>query len=361
MSFDVTALFHQLEGRDVPSAISAQTVSFAQGEAFFQLAAAKNARAIRLRQVFAEKGFSRVLLSANIDGFDCQIPGCTVGFLEKGFFADSDENLRANKRAFLDGAIVIVNNNDAGQHVPGYADFYAQCTNTIFVAWDWDNHHWLELSTFLAAHSDIYAPAHHENLYLLTRYNWLTSGPVYCSTVQWSRKLLTDSLPFLISTPRSNAPLGKHIPYAPFTFRNQVVSTLGQIYPSIGFSDRTFHQRTAMEKLEEWAAHKIHWISPVLNDVAIRIFDALCSGGIPLVPESMRFLPPIRDIDRDFVLFYTPHDIIDPRGLVDRAIQVFDRGGADQIVARHRYALENHHGDCSMRALHNMVVEKYSI
>jgi hypothetical protein len=360
MSVNITQIFQQLDPKGLPAKQSIDTVRFAQQDMFFHLASAKSNRANRLKASFAEVGFSRVILSANINAFDCQLPGCTVEYLEKGFFEESSDEVQVQKRAHLARAIVIVNNNDVGQNMAAYADFYIQCEQTIFVAWDWDNHHWLDLSTFFSAHSDIYAPAHHENLYLLSRYNWATVGPVYCSTVQWSRQFLADSLPEMITASRSNEPLGKHIPYAPFVFRNRVVTTLSQSYPAIGFSDRNFHARTAQERLQEWMSHKVHWIVPVLNDVAIRIFDALISGGIPILPESMRFLPPVNSVHRDYIVFCKPEDIINPRPLVDRTNALFDKGGPDQIVARHRFAMDHHHGDKSVQDLHTTVVEMFS-
>jgi len=356
----ITALFQQIDNRTLPVQQSGELVKFAQSDQFFHLAAQKNARRNALKAYFADKSLSRVVLGANINGFGCQIPGCTVEYLEKGFFDEPDAIKRVQKMASLEGAIVILNNNDVGQHQTQYADFYNQCDKTIFIAWDWDNHHWLDLSTFLAAHSDLYAPGHHENLYLLTRYNWATIGPVYCATVQWSRAFLADHVPALITAERSGAPLGKHIPYGPFTYRNRVVSTLSQHYPSIGFSDRNFHVRTPEERLQEWYSHKVHWIAPVLNDVAIRIFDALITGGIPAVPASMQFLPPLRDIGREHIVFYTPDDIMNPRPLIERANALFDAGGADGIVTRHRFALERHHGDTRMADIMAAVREVFA-
>lgn len=352
--------FLQIENRALPVQQSSELVEFAQSDLFFHLAAMKNSRSQVLRASFADKGFGRVILGANISGFGCQISGCTVEYLDKGFFAEADEAIRAQKRVHIEGAVVIVNNNDVGQDQAAYADFYTRCNKTIFIAWDWDNHHWLDLSIFLAAHSDIYAPAHHENLYLLSRYNWATLGPVYCATVQWSRQFLADNVAKLVTAPRSNTPLGKHIPYASFRYRNRVVSTLSQHYPSIGFSDRNFHVRTPDERLHEWYSHKMHWIAPVLNDVAIRIFDALSTGGIPVVPASMQFLPPIRDISREHIVFSTPDDIVNPKPLIERAVAMFDAAGADGIVARHRYALDHHHGDQRMADILRAVKELFA-
>ena len=349
----ITRIFFSISDRELPARQVAEHVKFAQSETFFHLAAAKDARISTLKAHFSKNVVRRVYLSANLGGFECAIDGTEVATLEKNFFQEPDAVRRVAKKAQLEGCIVIVNNNDAGtiESRTAYAEFFGECTSTCFIAWDWDNHHWLELSPFLAAHSDIYAPAHHENLYLLSRYNWLIAGPVYCSSVQWARSFLTAHLSKMLDAKRSDAPLGMHIPYAQFSFRIQVISTLSQYYPSIGFSNRSFHVRTPEERLKEWYSHKTHWIAPVLNDVPIRIFDALVTGGIPIVPNSLRLLPPVNAIPRQHITFYSPSDIVNPQTLVERSNKFFDEGGCDGIMARHRLALQHYHGDTSVRQM----------
>lgn len=355
----INLIYQTISASDLPAKQVDEFVSFAQHDNFFQLAAVKAVRLETLREKFTGRPLSKVFLSANLAAFECQLLGYKVEILEKNFFVESDALLRQTKIQQLQNAVVIVNNNDVGaiEARAGYAEFFRECDSTYFVAWDWDNHHWLDLSTFLAAHSDIYCPAHHENLYILSRFNWLTAGPVYCSSVQWSRRFLTEHLDAILLAQRSPSPLGMHIPYAKFNFRMQVVTAVNQHYSSVGFSNRTFHERSALDKLQEWCAHTCHWIAPVLNDVPIRIFDALITGGIPIVPESLRLVLPVRDIPRDHVVLYSPADIIQPQGVVAKANALFDHGGRDGIVARHGYALEKHHGNASVMQMLGFVAE----
>jgi hypothetical protein len=328
-------------------------MKYGQSETFFHLAVAKGTRISTLKEYFSTNKLRKVYLGAILGGFQCAIDGIEIETLEKNFFQESDPVRREAKKSQLEGCIVIVNNNDVGlpESRTAYADFFGECVKTCFIGWDWDNHHWLELSTFLAAHSDVYAPAHHENLYLLSRFNWLIGGPVYCSSVQWPRSFLTEHLSAMLETERSDAPLGMHIPYSQFNFRIQVISTLNQFYPSIGFSCPSFHTRTPEDRLKEWYSHKTHWIAPVLNDVPIRIFDALVTGGIPIVPDSLRFLPPVNVIPLEHIAFYSPSDIINPRPLVDHAISMFNGGGGGGVIARHQLALQNFHGDYSVNKM----------
>jgi hypothetical protein len=359
----ITDRFHQFGERGVSVRQAAESVSASQNEFYFHLAILKQKRAETLRSYFSRHRLKRILISSNLKGFGLPVLPRPVEHLEPLFFQEPDPRRFQEKCDSLHDSLVIVNNNDVGHHngMPGYASFFSHCENTIFAAWDWDNHHWIEVSTFLAAHSDIYAPAHHENLFWLTRFNWLTVGPVYCAVVQWPEAFLAAHSPQIFSLARSDAPLGMHIPYAPFQFRLQAITTLHRKFPTIGFSEHSFHARTTEDRLQEWCAHKTHWIVPVLNDVPIRIFDALITGGIPIVPESLRFLPPITDIPRDAIVFYGPQDIIEPEAVVRRANELFDQGGTAKIAERHAFALNHHHGNTRIRQILGYAQEKFDL
>lgn len=361
MDKSITDAFLALPDTGFPGRLSSEIMRFAQQDKFFHLAAAKNRRSNHLREHFNGRAPSKIFLGQNLDGFDFKLPGCEVVQLQASFFKDTDEAVRAERRALLEDSIVIVTNNDVSRADGGplYGDYFNRCPKTIFATWDWDNHHWLDNSVYTATHSDIYAPAHHENLYLLTRYNWATVGPVYCATIQWSRPFLAGHVTTMVNAERSDEPLGMHVAYAPFAFRNRVASTLSQHFPKIGFSTHSFHDRTLEDRLLEWCAHKVHWIIPVLNDVPIRLFDALITGGIPIVPASMQHLPPVNRISREHILFYTADDIVNPAGIVARAVEMFNRGGVDKLVERHRYALEHHHASSRLRSILASVAEQY--
>ena len=308
---------------------------------FFRLASTKSARLAKLRARFAPHGIRRVFLSHYLAEVDLVSPGIERHHLGKDFFQNTD---LAHTKALLDGAMLIINNSDFLDVTTllRYLELYLACDNTVFVVWDFDNHHRLKVSKLCAAHSDLYVPAHPDNLYMLSRYNSTLGAPVPGATVQWSQKFLADHLPYMIQAERSSDPLGKHFFTDAFKYRNQVVNTLGDHYTSIGFSEWGFHGRSREDRLKEWTTHKAHWIVPVLNDIPIRIFDALVTGGIPIVPESLRFQPPVDTIARHHIVFYGPDDILHPHPLVARANALFDEGGRAQLVQRHLFAL-NHH------------------
>lgn len=346
MDPSISAVFRSLPSPEFPVELSKNVVAHGQQEAFFHLARLQSARAHKLRAVFEGRVVRRLFIGASINRFEFQVPGWEVTTVGTEFFGVSDGVALTGRREELDGAIVLLNNNDVARFGHGtlWSDFQALHDKTLFVIWDWDNHHWLDHSVFCAAHSDLYVPAQHENLYLLTRYNWATAGPVYAASLQWSRRFLTEQTGFLISAQRSNIPLGRHVFYGPFSFRNSVVHTLSASYPSIGFSTQSFAAQTPEARLQEWSAHKLHWIMPVLNDTAIRSFDALITGGIPILPASLRSLAPFCHFPREYVVFFPPEAVLEPEELIRSALSRFDEGGTDQIIARHRFALEHHHG-----------------
>lgn len=361
MSSTITQLYNSLSDKDRPALIVQETVAFFQDELFFRLAFEKEKRLKCLIQSLKGISSPRVLLCHHFRNLRVDFPALETGILEENFFSVRDGCDEEAKAARLEGAIVIVNNTEAGLNADGYLRLYNRCSNTAFVVWDWDNHHWMSVSTLLATHGDLYVPTHRDNLFALSRYNVAITEPVPALSVQWSRDFLRRNAEFIQSRLRSDAPLGLHVMYGAFVYRNRVLTTLSQKIPSIGFSSQQFHARSDLDRLEEWCGYKSHWIVPVLNDIPTRIFDALITGGIPIVPESLRFLEPIRSIGREHILFYGPSDIVAPEAIVAKAKTMFEQGGRESVLARHRYALEHLHGDQSIRQILEYVTEMFEI
>lgn len=360
MAADLNALFSSLEACPQYIAQVQTYMQLGQTEGFFHLARMKQQRMEGLRAKFSGRPIQRLFLGARMQSMEYELPGVAVSCLPGDFFRAEDPQERSRKVEMLDGALVLLNNNDlsTGESRKHYADLYARCENTGFLAWDWDNHHWMDSSLFFAAHSDLFFPSHNENMYMLSRFNWVIAGPVPCGTIQWSRSFLTRHLAFMLQSERSDKPLGMHFFYPQASFRNQIVVTLKQHYDTVGFTDPAFHHRSPDDRLQEWCSHKAHFAIPVLNDVPLRIFDALVTGGIPIVPESLRFLAPVHAIPRHHICFYGPEEILDPRALVARANGLFDAGGADGLVERHRFALAWHHGEARLAEILRCAQEK---
>lgn len=323
-----------------------------QATGFYQLAHSKEIRLRALRRSFGGKALRTVWISHNIDMLANVLGTTVVRALPKDFFCDNEEPEVQQKCDDLKHCLVILNNNDA--HEAGGTDrlarWVARCPDTVFLAWDWDNHHWLSLSYPLAALVDVYCPAHYENLYPLSRFN-AAIAVVPCGTVQWTIAFMRSKQELLLNAARADGPLGKHIYYGAFGYRNQVIATLEPRYPDVRFTTHQFHDLTPDEKFLEWVGFKLHMIVPVLNDVPIRLFDAWVTGGIPLVPESLRFSAVFADVDARDVVYYSAADVLEPEAMVKSAVDLFDSGGREGMLRRHNYGLLRHHGEQRLRRM----------
>jgi hypothetical protein len=323
-----------------------------QEGAFFHLAHAKQTRLNHLRSVLGGQKIRTVWVSNNIRLLAQASWAGDVRPLEKEFFADEDPIAVQKKCADLKQSVVVVNNNDAhqGGGSERLARWVQRCPDTVFVAWDWDNHHWLSLSYPLAALTDVYCPTHFENLYPLSRFN-AALAVVPCGTVQWTDAFLRARHETILNAARTDGPLGKHIYYGGFGYRNQVIATLEPKYPDVRFTTHQFHDLTPEQKFLEWVSFKLHLIVPVLNDVPIRLFDAWATGGIPLVPESLRFSAVFADVDPRDVVYYSASDVVNPQAMIEKARALFDADGQAGLLRRHQYGLSQHHGERRLRRM----------
>lgn len=353
--FQITELYNQIVQPGLINELTTRAISHFQDNVYFRLAYEQQKRREYLQGIFREKSHLKVFISNNLRHLMIHSTQMQVNYLDDHFFRETSPATFRHNCSLLQGTIVIVNNNDA--HNNGSAETYVQmfnhCADTLFIVWDWDNHHWLSLSPVLASHSDLYVPTHPDNHYALSRFNAAITDPVAAGVVQWTWDFLESHTAELVNFTRSNKPLGKHIPYSPFQYRSQVVTTLNQYFDTIGFTTRQFHELTQEQKFAEWCSYKSHWIIPVLNDIQIRVFDAFVTGGIPLLPESLRFTRWLSDAHADDVLFYSAANLITPRGLVEQANKLFDTAGITGIERRYHYAMDRHHGDNRLREIIN--------
>jgi hypothetical protein len=224
-----------------------------------------------------------------------------------------------------------------------FSKFYGAHSKTIFIGWDNDNHHTLHVSMALASLVDFYVQAHPENFYDLSRFNSLRAYvPLGVSYIT-----LMDSIrlfPGILRCERSDEARGYFAFHEVFEWRNRVVATLSNHHEKVGFVDVSESIRSGRmsDYFEEMTGHKVHWVVPALNDVSGRIFEIFLSGGIPLIPDSLRFHPGLAGLSLDHVVYYSLGDVIEPRSVLEEAIYKFDIGGEAGIHARFDYAISNH-------------------
>jgi len=327
-----------------------------QDNIYFRLNYFKDERKLEIKKKLTEKYFDRVFLTQS---FKNTVIPQRFFCLEPDFFKTLD-NFQI-KLESLSGALVIVNNNDVnvGGNIDIFTQFVLQAETTLFAVWDWDNHHWLSLSCQLAAVSDLYFPSHSENLFQLSKFNPSATHVVQAGTIQWKNEYLQNNKEYILNINRTNGLLGKHIPYENFKLRNSIVTKVSETFADVGFVSPQFHLLSTEDRLTQWATFKAHLIVPVLNDVPIRFFDALCTGGIPVVPESLKGFFTNYGLHANDVFYYSSYDIMHIEELISQVFVQFDKDGQTGIERRFLMGTSQNHIDNRISKIIEICKNKY--
>lgn len=252
---------------------------------------------------------------------------------------------------FAHSVAILTNNNISSAHRERLWVALTSLPSTVFIGHDFDNHHWTLMSLFTALLSDVYCPAHWGDYSLTSRFNGQVSPNIPCGSLQWSSQFIRDHVDLIFNTPRVDDPLGAHIFYPTHRYRNQVVATLSKSWPNIRFTTQEFHARSMQSKFEEWVRHKLHFIIPVRNDLPIRFFDSLLTGGIPIVPTPLVGYLDQLGIPGDLYITYSESDVLDATHLVARGVEKFNAEGLSGITQRHNYSRDRFSVDATIAAL----------
>ena len=253
-------------------------------------------------------------------------------------------------------SIFILTNNDIGEKLLKYIDFYHRNPNSLFVIWDWDPQHWTYMSCMLAMHCDFYISSASENTYLLSHFNPYMLGPVLGGVNQWSRKLILENFSTLTNN-RDDNPIGEHNLYPDFSRRNRAIQTLNHKVPGVKFSDRLYQKMSDEDNLRIWAKAKVHWIMPVLCGMPVRIHNAIVTGGIPLIPSFCKNLPEIIALG-SIPLYYETIDLLEPDRINQLAIEKFNSQGEGGLIDRVLWGLKHNHIDHRIEEILVLVEDK---
>lgn len=266
--------------------------------------------------------------------------------------------LLTSSRTSIEPSLLILSNNNihhtlAANHL-SWQFVYERIPHLMVVIWDYDNHHWLSNSMKAALFSDVYVPAHFENIANLS---FLAGHPleiVPCGVSQFTKdsisSLVNDiSESQLLSRRRI---LGMHRYYEPFAVRNYVVNAFSETFPGfVGFSSSMYDPMDEAGNLDQWRNSALSLVSPVQGDIPIRFFDSLATGGMPMVPSYLRPWLDVLSIPREFYFEYDLVDASSPAGFVERCYSIYMQKGAPSAVERIKYSLNKHHITSSLSDL----------
>ena len=129
----------------------------------------------------------------------------------------------------------------------------------------------------------------------------------------------------LFERQRTDGPYGPHYKYEQFTFRNSVIELLHKWFPNVFIRLRhSMEPIPSLELISDWTSYKTHWIVPVGGDIPFRFFDALCTGGIPIIPSYFRHYLSALGVSEENYSTYTLEDLENPMEIVSEAVAKFD-------------------------------------
>lgn len=223
----------------------------------------------------------------------------------------------------------------------------------VIVAWTWDNHHSASRNSAFNPMSDIIIPAHgYCGDVLRTPHAALAeSVPLCCS--QWSRELTARLIREAGSLSRSDSLYGGFVLWG--SPRDGLLVSLKEQIPdnairlldsSCRLDQKSYFAQSPEERFSEWLSYKVSLAMPLTNDLSMRVFDALTAGQIPIVPDSCYDLDRVVSpaLQRDLpILRFNDMSVESIKAAWEKAIQLYDKGGAEGVLRRHSFAREHHH------------------
>jgi len=159
----------------------------------------------------------------------------------------------------------------------------------------WDNHHHPIDNLRASLVADVVFVAHWEQRQYVNHPCVLPGVHMPLCTRQWSPQLIVEQYPNGLPTDRSDEIYGGYGNYGWAAQRNEFIQQFARRHPKHSIYlvdlDDYWRQSTSM-RLQQWMNHKVHLVVPVANDLSTRVFEALVTGQIPLVPDD------IPDLDR---------------------------------------------------------------
>ncbi len=218
----------------------------------------------------------------------------------------------------------------------------------LYGVWFWDNHHHQGVNLRVATLADVIFVSHwHERQYLnLPTVLGGTHIPAYSN--QWSAGAIARHYPAGLPAERQDALFGGFGRYKWATERNSFIEAVSAACPdhhlTLGKIDAYFGI-SAAERLRSWVEHKVHLVVPINRDVSTRVFEALMTGQIPLLPDDVPDLDLVIDPQIQAalpILRYKAGDVASAKAGWRQGVALFDGDGAAGVRRRHEFARDRH-------------------
>jgi hypothetical protein len=224
----------------------------------------------------------------------------------------------------------------------------------LHVTWFWDNHHLFADTVHSAVLSDVYFYAHgYCSSYISNPFS-VDGGFVPLCPIFWKSKEVIEAANRSLFNERSDSLYGGYNSYPEFAERDVTLKRIMANIPGHNLfitphgtpsNQHPYYGMTPVERLLEWMGYKVSLCLSFGGNTAIRIFDMLLAGGIPLIvgkPHDLdSIIPP--DLQRQLPVIIIENDSPEAiRTAYEAAVRSFDEMGKEGVAARHNYIVKNH-------------------
>ncbi len=249
--------------------------------------------------------------------------------------------------------IAIVSSNFVFNDVSLLSRIKRESPTCLLACWMVDNHHIFTENQELCQKFDVIIPAQHTSVDYLYAGTAIVTSPSACPCVQWTLNEVTENFFKHLNVSRLNALYGgfrryPHLPRNAFIecISTDVLNSDVELYSAEDQSrPECYLNWSADMQIENWMRYKTSVVVCVKNDIPMRLFDALVTGQIPIIPWDMVGLDAVISPEEQAllpILRYTKHTTDEVARMRDAAVQAFDRDGLSGILRRHNHAIERH-------------------
>ena len=222
-----------------------------------------------------------------------------------------------------------------------------------FVAvWTWDNHHSRRRNLQIAALGDLVVPGHNFCASYLTSPHTILGSHVPLATNQWGRARAAALFGQFRDAPRDDALHGSFtgwriIPDRAVLVRACMDAIPGHALRVLGSEGRrAYFARDPADRWRDWSQYKVGLVLPFNNDLSTRLFDALLTGQVPLLPDWCEDIDAVIPVELQRTLPIVRFGTASAAAIEAawrEGLRRYDADGAAGAERRHRFALENHH------------------
>jgi len=233
--------------------------------------------------------------------------------------------------------------------------------DALRIFWAHDHHHSFHHYALFLLKANIVIPAHFHRRDHLLGFNGQVADTVPASTNQWTLGEIETFSSLPETAPRLDELYGGFGAYDVGLQRSLFVGSLMERLEwhalsirHIQSADDPYFAQSAAERYAEWRRHKVSLAAAINQDIPIRIFDALATGQIPIIPDNIANLDWVilpEDQAQLGIERFTAGDTGSAISAWRHALANFDRLGSQGVLDRVSYFLSRHSLPCRLERM----------